>query len=167
MKYIAHYPEALQHQVQQLLDKQQLGAMLQQRYAGKGHTCQSDKALFDYVQALKAEHMRQGEPIAKVAYDNRLQVIAHALGTHTTISRVQGSKLKAKREIRVSSLFKAMPEPFLNMIVVHELAHLREKQHDKAFYKLCTYMNADYFQLEFDLRLALTHIDLVGPLYWT
>jgi predicted metal-dependent hydrolase len=166
MKYIAHYPEALQQQVQQLLDKQQLGAMLRKRYAGKAHTCQSDKALFDYVQALKAEHMRQGEPIAKVAYDNRLQVIAHALGTHTTISRVQGSKLKAKREIRVSSLFKAMPEPFLNMIVVHELAHLREKQHDKAFYKLCTYMNPDYFQLEFDLRLALTHIDLVGPLTW-
>jgi predicted metal-dependent hydrolase len=167
MKYIAHYPEALQQQVQQLLDQQQLGAMLRKRYAGKVHTCQSDKALFDYVQALKAEHMRQGEPIAKVAYDNRLQVIAHALGTHTTISRVQGSKLKAKREIRVSSLFKTMPEPFLNMIVVHELAHLREKQHDKAFYKLCTYMNPDYFQLEFDLRLALTHIDLVGPLAWT
>jgi predicted metal-dependent hydrolase len=167
MKYIAHYPEALQQQVQQLLDQQQLGAMLRKRYAGKVHTCQSDKALFDYVQALKAEHMRQGEPIAKVAYDNRLQVIAHALGTHTTISRVQGSKLKAKREIRVSSLFKAMPEPFLNMIVVHELAHLRERQHDKAFYKLCTYMNPDYFQLEFDLRLALTHIDLVGPLAWT
>jgi predicted metal-dependent hydrolase len=167
MKYIAHYPEALQQQVQQLLDQQQLGAMLRKRYAGKAHTCQSDKALFDYVQALKAEHMRQGEPIAKVAYDNRLQVIAHALGTHTPISRVQGSKLKAKREIRVSSLFKTMPEPFLNMIVVHELAHLREKQHDKAFYKLCTYMNPDYFQLEFDLRLALTHIDLVGPLAWT
>ena len=166
MKYIAHYPEVLQHQVQQLLDQQQLGAMLRQRYAGQQHTCQSDKALFDYVQNLKAEYLRQAEPIAKVAYDNRLQVIAHALGTHTTISRVQGSKLKAKREIRVASLFKAMPEPLLNMIVVHELAHLREKQHDKAFYKLCTYMNPNYQQLEFDLRLALTHHELVGPLNW-
>ena len=167
MKYIAHYPEALQQQVQQLLDQQQLGAMLRKRYAGKQHTCQSDKALFDYVQNLKAEYLRQAEPIAKVAYDNRLQVIAHALGTHTTISRVQGSKLKAKREIRVASLFKAMPEPLLNMIVVHELAHLREKQHDKAFYKLCTYMNPNYHQLEFDLRLALTHQELVGPLEWS
>lgn len=32
--------------------------------------------------------------------------------THTTISRVQGNKLKAKREIRVACLFKQVPEEF-------------------------------------------------------
>ena len=42
---------------------------------------------------------------------------------------------------------------------IHELAHLREKSHDKAFYQLCTHMAPDYHQLEFDLRLYLTHLD--------
>src|SRR6185436_18741369 len=95
-------------------------------------------------------------PLAKVVYDNKLQVIQHALGTHTTISRVQGGKLKAKREIRVAGLFREAPADFLKMIVVHELAHLKEREHDKAFYALCQHMEPAYHQLEFDLRLWLT-----------
>jgi predicted metal-dependent hydrolase len=35
----------------------------------------------------------------------------------------------------------------LRMIVVHELAHLKEKDHDKAFYQLCCHMEPDYHQL--------------------
>ena len=50
------------------------------------------------------------------------------------------------------------------MIVVHELAHLREKDHNKAFYQLCEHMEPGYHQLEFDLRLYLTHLELIGPL---
>ena len=53
------------------------------------------------------------------------------------------------------------------MIAVHELAHLKEKTHDKAFYKLCTYMQPDYHQLELDLRLYLTHLDTAGKLDWS
>lgn len=87
-------------------------------------------------------------------------MVQHALGTHTTVSRVQGGKLKAKREIRVASLFKEAPSEFLKMIVVHELAHIKEPQHDKAFYQLCTHMAPNYHQLEFDLRLYLTQLDL-------
>ena len=45
------------------------------------------------------------------------------------------------------------------MIVVHELAHLKQREHDKAFYQLCTHMAPDYHQLEFDLRLYLTQLD--------
>jgi hypothetical protein len=45
------------------------------------------------------------------------------------------------------------------MIVVHELAHLKEFEHNKAFYQLCTHMVPDYHQLEFDLRLYLTHLE--------
>jgi len=44
--------------------------------------------------------------------------------------------------------------------VVHELAHLKEREHDKAFYQLCQHMAPDYHQLEFDLRLYLTQLDL-------
>jgi hypothetical protein len=82
------------------------------------------------------------------------------------VSRVQGSKLKAKREIRVATLFRDGPAQFLRMIAVHELAHIREKAHDKAFYSLCTHMEPDYHQLEFDVRLYLTHLDGGGAPLW-
>ncbi|MBC7942254.1 MAG: M48 family metallopeptidase, partial [Chitinophagaceae bacterium] len=89
-------------------------------------------------------------------FDNRLQVDQRALGTLTSVSRVQGGQLKAKREIRVSSVFKDAPAAMLDMIVVHELAHLKERGHDKAFYALCQHMQAAYHQVEFDTRLYLT-----------
>ncbi|MDP3825305.1 MAG: DUF45 domain-containing protein, partial [Polaromonas sp.] len=75
-------------------------------------------------------------------------------------------KLKSKREIRVASLFKEVPIEFLRMITVHELAHLKEKAHDKAFYQLCTYMEPDYHQFELDLRLYLTHMAAGGEAPW-
>ena len=50
------------------------------------------------------------------------------------------------------------------MIVAHELAHLREKEHNKAFYQLCEHMVPTYHQLELDLRLYLTHQEFIGPL---
>ena len=166
VKYLGAYPDSLQVQIQQLQDQGKLGAMLLGKY-GAAHDVRTDTALYDYVMALKNEFLRSSEPLSKVAYDNRLQVIAHALGTHTQISRVQGNKLKAKREIRVSSLFKDVPLEFLKMITVHELAHIKEKGHDKAFYKLCTYMEPQYHQYEFDLRVYLMHMDTQGKLDWT
>jgi len=165
LKYLLAYPDKLQAQVQLLLDQDQLGDMLLKKYP-RSHGVRTDKALYDYVMALKNEFLRSSEPLSKVAFDNRLQVVAQALGTHTTISRVQGGKLKAKREIRVSSLFKEVPDAFLKMIAVHELAHIKEKEHDKDFYKLCTYMEPQYHQYEFDLRVYLTHMDAAGKLQW-
>lgn len=76
------------------------------------------------------------------------------------MSRVQGGKLKAKKEIRIASLFKEAAPQFLKMIVVHELAHLKESDHNKAFYQLCEYMQPGYHQLEFDLRVYLTYREL-------
>ena len=49
------------------------------------------------------------------------------------------------------------------MIAVHELAHLRERAHDRAFYALCRHMEPDYAQLEFDTRLWLTALELEPP----
>jgi predicted metal-dependent hydrolase len=49
------------------------------------------------------------------------------------------------------------------MIVVHELAHLKGREHDKAFYALCTHMEPAYHQLDFDVRLWLTARDAVEP----
>ncbi|MDH4134981.1 MAG: DUF45 domain-containing protein, partial [Gammaproteobacteria bacterium] len=142
-----------------------LGELLRNKYRA-AHAIRTDKALFDYVQGLKTEHLRSAEPLSKVAFDSKLQVIGHALGTHTTVSRVQGNKLKAKREIRIATLFKEVPIELLRMIAVHELAHLRVKAHDKAFYQLCTHMEPDYHQYEFDLRLFLTYRETTGKLSW-
>jgi predicted metal-dependent hydrolase len=165
MKYLAGYPEHLTTQVQLLLDQGRLGNTLLARYR-QAHPVRTDKALYDYVMGLKNEFLRNAEPLSKVAFDSKLQIIGHALGTHTTVSRVQGGKLKSKREIRVASLFKEVPVEFLRMIVVHELAHLKEKDHGKAFYQLCLHMEPLYHQYEFDLRVYLTHIDAVGRLAW-
>jgi UTP pyrophosphatase len=165
MKYLQAYPESVKAQVQDLIAQDGLGKMLLKKYA-TSHGVRSDRALYDYVMALKNEHLRSSEPLSRVAFDAKLHVVAHALGTHTTVSRVQGSKLKSKREIRVATLFKDAPLDFLKMIVVHELAHTKERAHDKAFYKLCTHMAPDYHQLEFDVRLYLTHLEASGAGLW-
>ena len=158
LKYLAHYPEALQAQARQLIAQDRLRGMLDKKYPAS-HDIRTDKALYDYVSDLKSRYLRSAEPLSKVVYDNTLHVIKNALGTHSTVSRVQGGKLKSKREIRVASLFKAAPPEFLKMIVVHELAHLKEREHGKAFYQLCVHMEPEYHQLEFDLRLYLTQKD--------
>ena len=159
LRYLTGYPPHLLQQVQQLIDEGKLAETLAKRYPDR-HDVKSDSALYEYVMALKGRYMRNADQLSKVAFDSKLKVITHALGTHTAVSRVQGGKLKAKREIRVASLFKAMPPEFLQMIVVHELAHLKEKDHDKAFYQLCCHLEPSYHQYEFDLRLWLVAQDI-------
>jgi len=158
LKYLAGYPPHLQARVRELIEQDRLGAILADKY-GQPHTVRSDGQLYDYVQALKEQHLRRSVPLGKVIYDSKLQVVKHALGTHTSISRVQGSRLKASREIRIATVFRDAPAEFLKMIVVHELAHLKEADHNKPFYQLCLHMEPDYHQLEFDLRLYLTHLE--------
>ena len=158
-KYLQGYPPHLQQQVTQMVAEDRLGDYLAKRYPGR-HQVQSDKALYGYTLELKQEYLRNAPAIDKVLYDSKLDVVRNALGLHTAISRVQGGRLKAKKEIRVAALFRDAAPEFLNMIVVHELAHLKEAEHNKAFYKLCQYMLPDYHQLEFDLRLYLTWREL-------
>ena len=158
LKYLAGYPEHLQAQVRTLIEQDRLGTSLREKY-GETHAVRNDRQLYDYTLAMKERYLRKAEPLNKVVYDNKLQVVKHALGTHTTVSRVQGSRLKASREIRIATVFRDAPAEFLKMIVVHELAHLKESEHNKPFYQLCTHMAPDYHQLEFDLRLYLTHLD--------
>ncbi|EOU9560413.1 M48 family metallopeptidase [Cronobacter dublinensis] len=159
LMYLQGYPESLLAQVRTLIDQNRLGEVLEKRYPDK-HLITTDKALYDYAQGLKNRYLRSAPPLNKVAYDNKIHVMKHALGLHTAISRVQGGKLKAKAEIRVATVFRQAPEDFLRMIVVHELAHIKEKEHNKAFYQLCCHMEPQYHQLEFDTRLWLTQLAL-------
>ena len=155
LKYLQHYSLDLQDKIRQLQAQNTLGDYITQRYP-LTHAIQTDKALYDYCNDIKQTFLRNAPLLDKVMYDNRLSIEHHALGLNTAISRVQGGKLKAKKEIRISSFFKAAPEAFLRMITVHELAHLKQRNHDKAFYQLSQYMEPEYHQLEFDCRVYLT-----------
>jgi hypothetical protein len=162
LPYLQGYPPELLAQVRELIKAGRLAQTLATRHPDAHHV-RTERALYDYVSELKSSHMKSAPPLAKVAYDPKLHILRNALGTHSTVSRVQGGRLKAKREIRIATLFKEAPADFLRMIVVHELAHLKEREHGKAFYALCLHMEPNYHQLELDLRLWLTAQELAAP----
>lgn len=163
LKYLNNYPNQIKEDILKLIDKGGLTKYLLYKYPNS-HNIKSDKALFNYATNIKNKFIKKSSPLSKTIYDGKINIIHNALGTHHFISRVQGSKLKAKNEIRVASMFKNVPEEFLEMIVVHELAHFKEKEHNKAFYKLCEYMQPSYHQIELDLRVYLTLVDIKGKI---
>ena len=63
--YLAGYPPALVHQVRTLIEQGGLADALRRRYP-QGHAVRSDSALHDYVQALKAAHLRSAPPLASL-----------------------------------------------------------------------------------------------------
>lgn len=164
LKYLVGYPDETLHRVQQLIDEGNLREVLLKRYPHI-HDVRTDNALYQYAQHIKSEYMGKTQPLSRVGYDSKIKVIQHALGQHHYISRVQGGKLKTVNEIKIASVFRTAPEAFLKMIVVHELAHFKEKEHNKAFYQLCRHMEPNYYQYEFDLRLYLTQLDFFGTIY--
>ncbi len=99
----------------ELIKEEKLAQHLKKKYPSS-HGIKTDKALFTYINELKNAHMKNVATLSKALYDAKINVIHNALGTHHIISRVQGSKLKSKNEIRISSMFKSVPEEFLEMI---------------------------------------------------
>lgn len=154
LRFLNGYRPDVVDKIRQLVDTNALGDHFLTRYP-KVHQVRTDKALYDMAIALKNTYMRQSDPLAKVIFDEKISLSHHALGLHSYVNRRQGNKVKAKNEIRIASHLKHIPFELLQMVVVHELAHLREKEHNKAFYQLCTFMLADYHQLEFDMRVWL------------
>ena len=155
---LAGYPEDLIAQVETLFEQKKLESYLKSRYP-ENHDITTNKALYSYIQELKKTYMKKAPPIHKIMFDDKIDSVYNALGLHSFVARVQGSKLKSKSEIRISSIFKKAPADFLQMIAVHEIAHLKEKDHDKNFYRLCQYMMSDYSQIEFDIRLYLINLN--------
>lgn len=147
-----------------MLDKKTLSNYLLSKYP-QAHSISNDKVLRTFVMDIKNQYLKKSSPLSKVQFDDKIHVINNALGLHSFVSRVQGNKLKSKNEIRIATVFKSAPEEFLEMIVVHELAHLKEKDHNKAFYQLCQHMLPNYHQIELDLRIYLTQIDCIGKIY--
>ncbi len=163
--YLTGYPAALAEQVQQLIEQGELADRLLKKYPA-AHSVRTDRALYDFVSEAKNRYLRNTGALSRVAFDSTLHVERRALGMHTSTSRVQGIKLKTCRDIRIAAVFREMPVEFLRMIVFHELAHFKEREHNKAFYQLCQHMESDYHQLEFDLRAYLTWLAATGKPLW-
>ncbi|MEZ9233538.1 YgjP-like metallopeptidase domain-containing protein [Vibrio amylolyticus] len=159
LRYVQGYPEHIVSQIEQLVTSNKLVTWFEARYP-ENHTIKSEKALFEYTMAIKNRSMKKTSPLSKVAYDSKIHLINNALGLHTYVNKVHGGKIKSKNEIRIASVFKEAPEPLLRMLVVHELAHIKEKSHDKAFYQLCCHMLPDYHQLELDARIFMMYQEL-------
>lgn len=154
LTYLQGYPDAVRQSVSSALASGQLATRLQERYQNPPKVT-TDRLLLEYVTELKQRFLRRAPPLSKVLFDDKMG-LKGLLGTQTYVSRVQGARLQAKHELRIASLFKRTPPEFLHMVAVHELAHLKEKEHSKAFYRLCCHMEPNYVQYEFDLRLYLT-----------
>lgn len=159
LSYLAGYPEQLLEPVRKLIAHDKLGTWLTQRYPEK-HQVQDDGSLYNYINSLKSQYLRNAPALNKVQYDNKISLVKQALGLNISKAHMQGSQIKRRREILIASVFKDAAPQFLRMIAVHELAHLKEPQHDKAFYQLCCHMEPSYHQLEFDFRLYLTQRDI-------
>jgi predicted metal-dependent hydrolase len=163
-QYVGQYPLEIQQKVQALVDDARLHDFLVERHPIR-HAIYGDHELREYVMEIKNHYMKKSSPLSKIIYDDKIHVINNALGLHTYVSRVQGGKLKSKNELRVSTVFKKASDGMLKMIVVHELAHLKEKEHNKAFYRLCVHMMPDYHQVEFETRLYLLLLEMKQSLY--
>ena len=164
--YFQGYPDHLRKQVNELINSDRLRPYLLKKYPNP-HQINTDKLLYIYANSLKQKYMKKSAQIDKVVYEKQKDLILNALGTHTFVSRNHGGRLKSKHEIRIATSLKEAPQEMLEMLVVHELAHFKEKDHNKAFYKLCEYMLSDYHQIEFDMRLYLALVDQGKRLYST
>ncbi|KIM11768.1 MAG: metal-dependent hydrolase [Sulfurovum sp. FS08-3] len=164
LRYLNGYSPATIHKVTQIIEQKRLTDFLKQRYPTL-HAITTDKALYDYTVEIKNDYLKKTPPLSKVIYDNTIHTLHDALGLHTYAHRLQGNKIKRKNEIRIGTLFKQTPLEFLRMIVVHELAHLKEKEHNKAFYQLCTHIEPHYSEYEFHTRLYLIHLELLGKVW--
>ena len=68
--YLRGYPEPVLVRVRQLLASGELPAHLARKYPDY-HEVQSDKALYDYAQALKTRHLRNAPPRGNPPISNR------------------------------------------------------------------------------------------------
>lgn len=152
--YISGFPEATRARATELKEQGKLLDVVLRRYPGT-NTITNNAALYTYAMDLKRTHLKSSDPLSKVRFSDKISALNNALGLHTFAVRVQGNKAKRKNEIRIASVFKEGPPEFLHAVLVHELAHLRHRDHDKAFYRLCTHIEPDYQQYEVDMRLWL------------
>ena len=154
MNYFNGYPEPIRAQVNTLISSGKLIQYFKKKYPS-GHQYNSEKALYEYANTLKQQFLKNAAKLDSVKYEKRKDLVLNALGTHTFKRHAHGKKLKAQHHIAVANQLKYAPLEVLKALVVHELAHFKEKDHNKGFYNLCCHMQANYFECELDLRLFM------------
>jgi len=101
----------------------QMVAKLQTREERRRRNVGSDDDLMARAHELSAAHLAGRAVPASVRWvDNQ--------------NRRWGSCTPADRSIRLSSRLRGMPEFVVDYVLVHELAHLLEPSHDRAFWTL-------------------------------
>lgn len=154
MNYFSAYPEQIKAQVEALISSGKLVRYFEKKYP-VAHQFKSEKALYDFATGLKQHYLKNAPKLNSVKYEKQKDLVLNALGTHTFKRHAHGKKLKAQHHIAIANQLKYAPEEILKTLVVHELAHFKEKDHNKSFYKLCCHMQANYFECELDLRLFM------------
>ncbi|TDT71800.1 hypothetical protein EV215_0484 [Hypnocyclicus thermotrophus] len=163
--YLEGYSEKIKIQVKELFNNNLVEKYLFNKYKVK-HNISTDKLLYGYVDNLRKKYLKKTKPLNKVKYDSKIKLKKQALGLNIFNYKIHGNKTIATNEIKISTDFKNVPEEFLRFVVIHELAHLKEKEHNKEFYKLCTHIEKNYFQFELDMRIYLTYIKLTNKYLW-
>ena len=120
---------------------------------------------------MRAAVQRWLQRQARTLFEARIALHAGAMGVQIRQLRLSSARTRwgsasSDGSIRLNWRLIHFPVETIDYVVVHELAHLREKDHGKAFYQLCTHMEPQYHQYEFDLRLYLTHVDATGERLW-
>jgi hypothetical protein len=164
LRYFNGYSEPIRKQIEQLLKSGKLAHYFLKKHPKK-HLYQSDKQLYQYANTLKNECLKNAPKLSSVKYEQQKNMVFNALGTHTFKRQQHGKKLKAQHHIAIARQLKHAPESILRALVVHELAHFKEKDHNRNFYNLCCHMEPDYFQFELDLRLFMVMLEMTDNPY--
>lgn len=164
-KFLKGYDSNLLTQVNKLIEENKLGDYLKSKY-NMEKNLNNDKDLYNLGISIKNQYMKNVKTPDKIYFDNKIEFSNQALGLNSFIPKIQGKKIKIINDIKISSRFKKLPYEFTYNVLVHEIAHLKEKNHSKSFYMLCQNISPDYFQIDFDLRLYLTYNDIFKQILW-
>ncbi len=154
LSFLESCSDKVQDKIRTIIEDDGLEAYLEDLYP-ENHSINTDKALFAYAQEIRKKYMKKAKPAHKVVFDESDDTVYNALGDNINDLILADNGHKIKNVIRIASLFKSAPAELFHMVVVHELAHLKEREHGKNFFRLCHYMDDDYDQHEFDLKLFL------------
>ncbi len=154
LSFLETYSEKVQNKIRTIIEDGELEAYLKDLYP-ENHNIITDKALFAYAQEIRKKFMKKARPAHKVVFDEGDDTVYNALGDNINALILADNGHKIKNVILIASLYKSAPAELFHMVVVHELAHLKEREHSKNFYRLCQHMDDDYSQHEFDLKLFL------------
>ena len=65
--------------------------------------------------------------------------------------KTKWASCSSKRNLTINRLMRFLPEPILRYVIFHEIAHLRDKRHNRRFWKRISKRFDNYQELEKDL----------------